>query len=159
MKSLSGQWTIPAANEKWYNLTMAKILVVDDNPDLRAMYKIALEKQGQEAVVLPSADENFVETVLSIAPNLISLDLFMPGIGGYEALRLLKADRRTSEIPVFLLSNRGEIEDITKGMDLGAADYLIAAQHNPEEVVRCFTSYLDNPKMYETHYLHESYYR
>ena len=134
-------------------------MVVDDNPDLRNMYKIALEKNGMAAILRSDAIGVFVDEVASQDPDLISLDLFMPGIGGYDALKLLKADRRTSDIPVFLLSNRGEVEDIALGMELGATDYLIAAQHTPEEVVGCFRSYLENPKLYETHYRHESYYR
>ncbi|MEI6494669.1 MAG: response regulator [bacterium] len=139
---------------------MPKILLVDDNETLREMYCVALKKSNFIVETLAGADTDFADKVAAINPDLVSLDILMPGgVNGYQALKILKIDSRTKNIPVFLLSNKGEREDITKGISLGAVDYLIAAKHLPDEVVRFFSAYLSMPGTYEPQYVHESYYR
>ena len=68
-------------------------------------------------------------------PDIILLDIIMPKIDGFAALKMLKEDAATKNIPVILLSNLGQEEDIKKGKELGAADYFVKANHTPAEVV------------------------
>ena len=66
---------------------------------------------------------------------LVLLDLVLPGIDGFEVLKQLKADPEISHIPVVILSNLGQKEDIDRGLNLGAKDYLIKAHLTPGEIV------------------------
>ncbi|MBF0126349.1 MAG: two-component system response regulator [Magnetococcales bacterium] len=99
------------------------ILVVDDTPDnlvlmsglLKDAYKIKVANQGEKALKIARSDP---------APDLILLDIMMPGLDGYEVCRRLKADGATREIPVIFLTARTEIEDEKRGLDLGAVDYI-----------------------------------
>ena len=100
-----------------------KTLVVDDELVSRKKLQKIMDTLGQCEVA-----ENG-EVALKIAmsenpPDLILLDIIMPGIDGYEVCRRLKADKRTSNIPVIFISAQSEQEDETKGLGLGAVDYI-----------------------------------
>ena len=108
------------------------ILLVDDNPtNLQVLYQ-TLEGRGSKLLVAKNG-----EMALTIArkahPNLILLDIMMPGIDGYEVCRQLKADPATEKIPVIFLSALVDTEDKVKGLQLGAVDY-IAKPFQPDEV-------------------------
>jgi len=68
-------------------------------------------------------------------PDLILLDLILPGVDGFEVLSKLKEDPTLASIPVIILSNLGQREDIEKGLKLGAIDYLVKAHFTPNEIV------------------------
>ncbi len=99
------------------------ILVVDDNPDnltlmsglLKARYRVKIAIHGEKALTIAQTDA---------PPDLILLDIMMPGMDGYTVCRHLKANPRTSDIPVIFLTARVEIEDEQKGFELGAVDYI-----------------------------------
>ena len=75
-------------------------------------------------------------------PDLVLLDLILPGIDGFEVLRQAKKDDDISSIPVLILSNLGQQDDIQKGLELGAVDYLIKAHFTPAEIVAKIKSIL-----------------
>src|SRR5215204_6519800 len=82
---------------------------------LRSDYIVKVAPSGERALQVATGDT---------APDLILLDIMMPEIDGYEVLRRLRADPRTSEIPVIFLTAMGESEDEERGLALGAADYI-----------------------------------
>ena len=99
------------------------ILVVDDNPDnlalasalLKHQYKVKLATNGEKAIEIARADP----------PDLILLDVMMPGIDGYETCAWLKSDATLKQIPIIFLTALGEDEDAEKGFALGAVDYVV----------------------------------
>lgn len=111
------------------------ILLVEDDPFLRELIAEKLKAEGytvKEAVT----GERGLEQVKQEKPSLIVLDLILPGIDGFEVLRKMKQDTETSKIPVLILSNFGQKEDVKQGLDLGAFDYLIKAHLTPSEIVK-----------------------
>jgi two-component system KDP operon response regulator KdpE len=102
---------------------MATILVVDDDPDVRDALSVALPFQWEAATVLTVADGDAVlRTLYDDDPDIVILDVSLPGLSGFEVLRQI---RRVSDIPVILLSARGEEKDQVQGLALGADDYIV----------------------------------
>lgn len=125
-----------------------KILYIENDPFLREMYQDKFRKAGFVFKTLTRVGKNFLDRVVKIQPDLISLSIILRGIDGYEALRMLKADRRTRDIPVFIASNLGTPKDIEKSLRLGAIDHLVVAQYTPSELVQVYAKYLSNPAEY-----------
>ncbi len=99
------------------------ILVVEDEEDILALLHFNLIKVGYN-VDCASHGEEALAVVGANIPDLILLDLMLPGIDGMEICRRLRADDATSEIPIIMLTARGEEEDIIQGLELGADDYV-----------------------------------
>ena len=108
------------------NLTVthkATILVVDDTPNnlslmsglLKDQYKVKIANNGEKALSIAQAES---------PPDLILLDIMMPGLSGYDVIRALKADPRTREVPVMFITAMSETEDERLGLELGAVDYI-----------------------------------
>jgi adenylate cyclase len=99
------------------------VLIVDDAPDnlalmsslLKDIYKTKVALNGEKALQIAASQD---------PPDLILLDVMMPGIDGYEVCRRLKENKATSEIPVIFLTAKAEVEDEQKGLELGAVDYI-----------------------------------
>ena len=102
---------------------MAKVLVVDDEPDIRDLVSVNLRMDGHEVVTAADGDEA-VAAAASDAPDLIILDVMMPGRDGFAVLEALKADRGLANIPVVLLTARTERIDRIRGGIEGAVVYL-----------------------------------
>lgn len=112
---------------------MSTILVVEDTELLRRMYADSLMKDGYD--VLTATDGlDAMEALRTDKPDLILLDLIMPNMGGLEALARVKADPTLRSIPVLILSNLGQDEDIRKALELGAADYMIKNDVRPSDI-------------------------
>ncbi len=99
------------------------ILVVDDNPDNREVLARQLERQGY-AVVVAENGRQAIELVGSAAFDILLLDIMMPEMDGYEALRYLKSEKAYSHIPVIMISALDEIESVVRCIEMGAEDYL-----------------------------------
>ncbi|MCX7944194.1 MAG: response regulator, partial [Deltaproteobacteria bacterium] len=99
------------------------VLVVDDSPEninviksvFKDIYRIKAATSGERAIEIANSEEK---------PDLILLDIIMPGMNGYETIKKLKANPNTAEIPVIFLTSKGEVEDERTGFDLGAVDYI-----------------------------------
>ena len=100
-----------------------KILVVDDEEDILELVKFNLEREGYRIIEASSGEEAMERVVLEI-PDLIILDLMLPGIDGLEVTRNLKKDEQTRTIPIVMLTAKGEESDIVTGLELGADDYV-----------------------------------
>ncbi len=104
---------------------MAKrtILVVDDEEDIRELVQLNLGREGYK--VLPcETGEQALDLAFSKLPDLIILDLMLPGIDGLEVCKRLKGDSRTQQTPVVMLTAKGEEADVVAGLELGADDYV-----------------------------------
>lgn len=101
----------------------AKILVVDDERDIIELVSYNLEKEGFK-VIAASDGEKALELVSSEEPEIIILDLMLPGIDGLDVCRELKRNDQTTSIPIIMLTAKGEESDIVIGLELGADDYI-----------------------------------
>jgi diguanylate cyclase (GGDEF)-like protein len=111
------------------------VLVADDDEDIRAYLEVALELAGYD--VLHACDGfEVLERARFGHPDLILLDVMMPGLDGLEALERLRGDPRTSHLPVLLLSARAQREDAIAGLDAGADDYLTKPVETDELLAR-----------------------
>jgi diguanylate cyclase (GGDEF)-like protein/PAS domain S-box-containing protein len=99
------------------------ILIVDDAPDNLGVLRSMMLRQGYQTFVATSGDRA-LDIAQRVKPDLILLDIVMPGIDGLETCRRLKAHPATTRIPVIFMSARGDTEDIVAGFDTGAADYI-----------------------------------
>jgi len=113
---------------------MKKILIVEDDKFLRELISQKIAKEGYDVYEAIDGEEG-IEKIKEIKPDLILLDLILPGIDGFEVLTRIKEDIGTSEIPVIILSNLGQREDVERGLKLGAVDYMIKAHFTPGEII------------------------
>ena len=113
---------------------IAKILLVEDDEFLANMYRAKLEIENYE-VVMALNGEAGLHMAEEKNPDLILLDIVMPKMNGFEVLKHLKSDKDLKKIPVILLTNLGQKEDVEKGLKLGADEYLIKAHFLPSEVI------------------------
>jgi len=100
-----------------------RVLVIDDDPGVRVLCRIAFRADGDEVVEAPSGREG-LELLESEPVDAVILDVMMPSIDGFEVLRRIREDDRTSDLPVVLLSVRVGIDDQIKGWRAGADDYM-----------------------------------
>ena len=100
-----------------------------------------LLQEGYEIVAAVDGEEGIKKTKEK-KPDLILLDLILPGIDGFGVLSKIKEDPALSQIPVIILSNLGQKEDIEKGLQLGAVDYLIKAHFTPGEIIEKIKKFL-----------------
>lgn len=113
-------------------VTKQKILIVDDDANIAELISLYLTKECFETMIVGDG-ESALSAVDTFAPNLILLDLMLPGIDGYQVCREL---RTTSQVPIIMLSAKGEIFDKVLGLELGADDYMIKPFDSKELVAR-----------------------
>lgn len=104
-------------------MAKAILLVVEDDPDIRELLAYTLGKEGYEVLQVPSGEAGF-KAVAEKKPDLVVLDVMLPGMDGLELLRRAKADPALRRIPVILVSAKGEESDVVAGLELGADDYV-----------------------------------
>jgi len=113
---------------------MKKVLIIEDDPFLSGMYLKKLKLSGFEVKVAADGKDG-LESIKKDRPDLILLDIVLPQMDGYEILKRLKEDKELRNIPVILLTNLGQKEEVEKGMALGAEAYIIKAHFTPTAVV------------------------
>jgi two-component system alkaline phosphatase synthesis response regulator PhoP len=120
-----GRGSRRAANMRRVKTVMAreKILVVEDEEDILELIKYNLTKEGYQ-VSTSTTGESAIETARRVVPDLILLDVMLPGMDGLEVCRLLKRDPVTEKIPIIMLTAKGEESDIITGLEIGADDYM-----------------------------------
>ncbi len=111
-----------------------KILIVEDDKFLRELIAQKLIKEGYDIAEAVDGEKG-IKSVKEEKPDLILLDLILPGIDGFEVLAEIKEDPVLSQIPVIILSNLGQKDDIERGLKIGAVDYLIKAHFTPGEII------------------------
>ena len=114
-------------------MSRRKIVVIEDEPDIQELIDYNLNREGFQVVVASTGDEG-VRTAVREAPDLILLDLLLPGLDGLEVCRKLKTDPVTQAIPIIMVSAKGEESDIVLGLGVGADDY-ITKPFRPKELI------------------------
>ncbi len=110
------------------------ILLVEDDVFLAGIYKKKFEVEGFNITVIDNGEKGLNEAIKKL-PDLILLDVLLPKMDGFAVLKALKKEATTKDIPVILLTNLGQKDDVEKGIEEGAADYLIKIHFKPSEVV------------------------
>ena len=110
------------------------ILVIEDDKFLRELIIQKLLKEGYDVSEAVDGEQG-IKKIKEEKPGLVLLDLILPGIDGFEVLSQMKKEPDLSSIPVIILSNLGQKEDVERGLKLGAVDYLIKAHFTPGEII------------------------
>jgi len=124
---------------------MAKILLVEDDEMLHNMYTQKFSQEGYTVISAYNGSEG-IKKAEEEKPDVILMDIIMPKMDGFVALKKIKQNSALAHIPVMMLTNLGQEEDIKKGRELGADDYFIKANHTPAEVVTKIKSLLKGKK-------------
>ncbi len=110
-----------------------KILLIEDDPFIAEMYAIKFKSEYDFDIAQDG--EAALKKLNENKPDLVLLDIILPKIDGFEILQKIKTDPNFSSIPVVLLTNLGQKENIKKGLQMGALDYIVKAHFTPSEVV------------------------
>ena len=114
-------------------MSIKKILVIDDSPTERHVLVEILNKGGFDIITAESGEEG-IEKARAEQPDLILMDVVMPGLNGYQATRTLTRDESTKHIPVIVCTSKGQDTDKIWGLRQGAQDYMVKPI-NPEELL------------------------
>ncbi len=114
-----------------------KVLIIEDDEFLSDMYKTKFSQEGFEVYTAMDGVEALEKlTSKEIEPDIILLDVVMPKMDGIEVLEKIKSEESIKDIPVVMLTNLGQQEEVEKALSEGAKDYLVKANYTPSEVVR-----------------------
>lgn len=111
-----------------------KILIIEDEEVLVNMYETKFTSEGYQILKATNGEDGLI-LVQKEKPDLILLDVILPKMDGFMVLKKIKSDPTTKNIPVILLTNLGQDEDINKGKEDGAVAYLVKANLTPSEVI------------------------
>jgi CheY-like chemotaxis protein len=120
-------------------MNIRRILLIDDDPNIRKLARMSLEKVGHFQVAVAASGQEALDTLLSAIPDVIVLDLMMPGLDGKQTLARLKSNGKTSSVPVVLMTAKlpgGEMDEL---MSMGAAGVIIKPFDPltlPQEIVK-----------------------
>ncbi len=120
---------------------MAHILVIEDEYHIQKLIRITLEKKGHTVSLASSGEEGLKKLEEGLQPDLVLLDILMPGIDGLQVLRSLKNNKKTSEIPVVMLTALAQENVVLHGIKLGAKDYIRKPFH-PKELAERLTKFI-----------------
>lgn len=120
-----------------------KILVVEDDSFLSEMYLTKLSESGFDVEAAYDGKEALAK-IKEFKPDLVLLDIVLPRLDGFEVLRMIKKEDSSKNIPVIILTNLGQKEEVEKGLKLGASGYIIKAHFTPTEVVAKVKKALDS---------------
>jgi CheY-like chemotaxis protein len=124
----------PAATPE-VSVQKRKVLVVDDERDLREFYEDLLTRQGYEVVTATNGQEALA-AVTQHAPELILLDIMMPVMDGLEVLRALNDNEQTKKIPVIVLTNAGNMDNMDQANFYSAYKFFVKVNVAPEEIIK-----------------------
>ena len=117
------------------NNKKTKVLIIEDDSYIMEMYKIKFESSDFE-VISANDGATGLKILEKKKPDIILLDIIMPKKDGFSVLKEIKSNPTLEKIPVILLTNLGQRENIEKGFKLGAASYIIKAHFTPSEIVK-----------------------
>ncbi|MFT4248266.1 MAG: response regulator [Pseudomonas sp.] len=114
---------------------MARILLIEDSPTDRAVFSQWLEKAGHQVLVADNAEEG-LELARGQAPDLVLMDVVLPGMSGFQATRAMSRDQATRHIPVLIVSTKGMEADKAWGLRQGAVDYIVKPPREEDLIAR-----------------------
>ncbi len=117
------------------------VLLIEDDHDILEMYRIKLELDGYRVSVAENGETGLSEAA-RLQPDIIFLDVKLPGMDGFEVLAALRERPETADTPVIFLSNYGESELVDRGMGLGANEFLIKAKTTPSSLSEGISEWL-----------------
>jgi two-component system, OmpR family, alkaline phosphatase synthesis response regulator PhoP len=120
---------------------MTKVLVIDDEAPIRLLCRVNLEAEGMDVIEAPDGPSG-VDKARDERPDVILLDVMMPGLDGWRVAEQLFEDDRTVSIPIIFLTARAEFRDRARGLDIGGVDY-VTKPFNPLELAPLVQSLLD----------------
>jgi two-component system alkaline phosphatase synthesis response regulator PhoP len=120
---------------------MTKVLVIDDEAPIRLLCRVNLEAEGMHVIEAPDGPSG-VDKAREERPDVILLDVMMPGLDGWRVAEQLFKDDRTVAIPIIFLTARAEFRDRARGLDIGGVDY-VTKPFNPLELAPLVQSLLD----------------
>lgn len=123
-----------------------KIIHFEDDEFLAELYKPKFKEAGfnyNHYLNPPSNKNELVELIINEKPDLIIMDILMPEIDGFEATKILKADKRTKDIPIIGFDNLSQPRDIKQAKDVGMADYFVKATFSPNGFIEKIKKFLD----------------
>lgn len=123
------------------NPKIKTILLIEDNPLLTGLYRMAFEKAGYKVLIAHNGEEG-LHLAGEVLPDLITLDILMPGMGGFEVLKSLKSGEKTKKIKVIMLTVVTDEESKKQAKDLGAEDYIIKSELDLSEIVKRISEHL-----------------
>lgn len=113
---------------------MKKILIIEDEQILSTLLRKKLTAEGYEADVAEDGEEG-MKKVREMLPDLVLLDIIMPKKGGFEVMEEMSKDEQLSSIPIIVVSNSGQPVEIDRAQKLGAKDWLVKTEFDPQEVI------------------------
>jgi two-component system alkaline phosphatase synthesis response regulator PhoP len=123
---------------------MTKVLVIDDEAPIRLLCRVNLEAEGMDVVEAADGPTG-IEKAKDETPDVVLLDVMMPGLDGWRVAEQLIEDERTNGIPIIFLTARAEFRDRAKGLDIGGVDY-VTKPFNPLELAPLVRALLDRIK-------------
>lgn len=111
------------------------IVVVEDDTFLLGIYKTKFEMDGFKVDIAENGELGLKE-IMKKKPDVVLLDILLPKMDGFTVLQHMKEHDELKDIPVILLTNLGQKDDVEKGLEMGAADYLIKAHFKPSETLK-----------------------
>lgn len=111
-----------------------KILIIDDDPFILDMYVLKFKETGFQVEIARDGKDG-LQKIKTLKPDLVLLDIVMPQADGFEVLQSLNKEKLLGQVQVILLTNLGQKDDVERGLNLGAKDYIIKAHFTPSEVV------------------------
>jgi len=112
-----------------------KILIIEDEEIIVDLLQRKLTNEGYEISVARNGEEG-LKMMREVKPDLILLDIIMPKMGGLEVMEEMQKDKKLAKIPVIVISNSGQPVEIDKAQKLGAKDWLIKTEFDPQEVIK-----------------------
>ncbi len=113
---------------------MKKILIVEDEEILLELLAKKLDQEGYKVLTATDGGKG-LEKIKKEKPDLVLLDIVMPKMGGFEVMAKIQKDKELSKIPVIVISNSGQPVEIKRIQELGAKDWLIKTEFDPQEVI------------------------
>lgn len=133
----------PCGLQNFDKIGMTKILLVEDDSFISELYSAKFTKNGYGMEIAQNGEEA-LEILKKDKPDVILLDIVMPKVDGFEFLEQIKKDESLASIPVIILTNLSDEQNINRAMSLGANSYIIKSHFTPAEVVRRVEEVLEN---------------
>ncbi len=124
---------------------MKKVLIIEDDDFITKLYRLRLERESLGVVVATHGDEG-LEMIKSEKPDLVMLDVMLPGKDGFWVLEEMKKDTELSKVPVIVLSNLSQDKDKMRALGLGATGYIVKAELPIQGVIDRIKAHLDGGK-------------